>query len=347
MIAETILSYKSEWASSICSWWTFFSHESWCRKNWIKLGHLNIWIWKPFDATCGLLIARQEQLQVGDQVIARVTGTEARLPNFEVQKLQTFVIPSMSIAWGFDSGIVQKYTNEHTLLRKITIYIEYNTKLSLLQQASFPSPWSLPSFTCSATASSSSLATPRLRRANGLGSSLMKRQDNLNGGKCGSVVNLGFDVFQHLFWKQISYRHVNKAASYGFLFFEDSFQVISVAQKHNFDSFWPGRQKWWDSEWEVLLYQQAKVSNLFGLRVQKSIWNVPEKQVLLEFWPPKSLQHLNLSSGFWLRHGLFVRGANVSKVHACDLEATHVVQFDLDFLPISAHDLYFVLKPSL
>lgn len=45
-----------------------------------------------------LLIARQEQLQVGDQVIARVTGTEARLPNFEVQKLQKFVIPSMSIA---------------------------------------------------------------------------------------------------------------------------------------------------------------------------------------------------------------------------------------------------------
>ena len=37
-----------------------------------------------------LLIARQEQLQVGDQVIARVTGTEARLPNFEVQKLQKF-----------------------------------------------------------------------------------------------------------------------------------------------------------------------------------------------------------------------------------------------------------------
>ena len=35
-----------------------------------------------------LLIARQEQLQVGDQVIARVTGTEARLSeNFEVEKL--------------------------------------------------------------------------------------------------------------------------------------------------------------------------------------------------------------------------------------------------------------------
>lgn len=84
-------------------------------------------------------------------------------------------------------------------------------------------------------------------------------------------------------------RHVNKAASYGFSFFEDSFQVVSVAQKHNFDSFWPGRQERWDSEWEVLLYQQAKVSNLLGLRVQKSIWNVPEKQVLLEFWPPKIL----------------------------------------------------------
>ena len=37
----------------------------------------------------------------------------------------------------------------------------------------------------------------------------------------------------------------------------------------------------------------------------------------------------------------------MSKVHACDLEATHVVDIDLDFLPISAHDLYFVLKPSL
>lgn len=180
-------------------WWTFFTWKLMLK----KLGHLNIWLWKPSDATCGLLIARQEQLQVGDQVIARVTGTEARLPNFEVQKLQKFVIPSMSIAWGFDSGITHKYTNEHTLLRKITIYIEYNTKLSLFQQASFPSPRSLPSFTCSATASSSSLATPRLRRANGLGSSLMKRQDNLNGGKCGSVVNLGFDGFQHLFWKQI------------------------------------------------------------------------------------------------------------------------------------------------
>lgn len=39
----------------------------------------------------------------------------------------------------------------------------------------------------------------------------------------------------------------------------------------------------------------------------------------------------------------------MSKVHARALEATHVVDIDLDFLPISAHDLYlyFVLKPSL
>ena len=72
----------------------------------------------------------------------------------------------------------------------------------------------------------------------------MKRQDNLNGGKCGSVVNLGFDGFQHLFLKaDLVINDMSTKQQVTAFYSKDSFQVISVAQKHNFDSFWPGRQK--------------------------------------------------------------------------------------------------------
>lgn len=70
-----------------------------------NLGHLNIWVWKPLDATCGSFDCTPGATASGWPSDCSGDWNRGKA----LRQFWSWTLASMSIAWGFDWGIIYIY----------------------------------------------------------------------------------------------------------------------------------------------------------------------------------------------------------------------------------------------